>query len=63
MKKISSQIESPKREGNREKYNFMHVLMNKAGHDKEERKRTVQEPLPPNESSFVYFKRYQDGFS
>lgn len=41
----------------------MHVLLNKAGFSKEDRKAVVHQPLAAGESSFVYFKRYQDGFS
>ena len=46
-----------------EEYIHMHTIINKAGFNKEERREAVYSPLPPNSSSFVYFKRYQSGFS
>lgn len=44
-------------------YVLMHALLNKAGTNKEERKIAVYTPLEPEKHSFVYFKRYQSGFS
>lgn len=44
-------------------YIHMHSLINKAGLNKEERKKAIYAPLEPNQHSFVYFKRYSSGFS
>ena len=44
-------------------YLHMHTIMNQAGFNKEERRRAVYTPLGPKQHTFVYFKRYQNGFS
>lgn len=44
-------------------YVLMHALLNKVGNSKEERIAVIYTPLAPNQQSFVYFKRYQSGFS
>lgn len=41
----------------------MHILLGKAGVNKEERRAAIYTPLPVGSHSFVYFKRYQSGFS
>jgi tubby-related protein 1 len=42
---------------------MMHSIMNRAGFNKEERRRAIYAPLEAGQHSFVYFKRYQSGFS
>ena len=44
-------------------YVMMHLVIQKAGFNKDERRTVIYEPLKPNQHSFVYFKRYQSGFS
>ena len=44
-------------------YIHMHTIMNQAGYNKEERKAAIYTPLENNQHTFVYFKRYQSGFS
>jgi hypothetical protein len=44
-------------------YVHMHAIMNEAGFNKEARKIAIYTPLEPNQQTFVYFKRYQSGFS
>lgn len=41
----------------------MHALLGKAGFNKHERRMAIYTPLQQGEHSFVYFKRYQSGFS
>jgi hypothetical protein len=54
MKKTPAQLNN---------YVMMHTIMNKAGINKEERRRAIYTPLQPNQHSFVYFKRNSSGFS
>ena len=44
-------------------YIHMHTIMSKAGSNKEERRTAIYTPLAPQQHTFVYFKRYQSGFS
>ena len=44
-------------------YIHMHAIMNQAGYNKEERRAAIYTPLEANQHTFVYFKRYQSGFS
>lgn len=37
--------------------------MNKVGFNKHDRRAAIYTPLNPGEHSFVFFKRYQSGFS
>ena len=53
-KKVPSQVSN---------YIQMHSIMNQAGYNKEERRNAIYTPLAPNQHTFVYFKRYQSGFS
>lgn len=46
-----------------DKYILYHKIIGEAGTNKQERRRAIYTPLEESQNSFVYFRRFQSGFT